>query len=158
MQRITINIDLDENELLEKEVEEAIKGHARKIVREAIDGAIREEIARVADNIAKEAFSPPRWNGHPETGGKYYQMVYNTVKEAIQENGIEIHDIIERLLEEKSDLHIDYVIEQKMSKAEISIADKVTEKCRNEIGKIKNDMLIEIISKLALPPNTSENT
>lgn len=44
MHRITLNIDLDANDLLEKEVVEAIKTETKRLTREQIDKIINESI------------------------------------------------------------------------------------------------------------------
>lgn len=44
MHRITLNIDLDANDLLEKEVVEAIKAETKRLTRERIDKIINESI------------------------------------------------------------------------------------------------------------------
>lgn len=46
MKRVTLEIDLKENEIFEKEVEEAIRAKTREIVRNEYEGIIQEEASK----------------------------------------------------------------------------------------------------------------
>lgn len=46
MKRVTLEIDLKENEIFEKEVEEAIRAKTREIVRNEYEGIVQEEASK----------------------------------------------------------------------------------------------------------------
>lgn len=61
MHRITLNIDLDANDLLEKEVVEAIKAETKRLTRERIDKIINESIDDVITTRTRH-WDNPDWS------------------------------------------------------------------------------------------------
>lgn len=49
MKRIALQLDLKENEVLEAEILEAVRGYAKQVAREEFDHAIRHEVDRLVD-------------------------------------------------------------------------------------------------------------
>lgn len=57
MNRITINVDLNENEIIEAEVIKALKGYARKVARETLMETIDSEAKRVVSAALSNEYS-----------------------------------------------------------------------------------------------------
>ena len=57
MRRITINVDLNENEILQEEVVEALKGYARMVARETLMASIDAEAKRVVSAALTNEYS-----------------------------------------------------------------------------------------------------
>lgn len=57
MRRITINVDLNENEILQEEVVEALKGYARRVARETLMASIDAEAKRVVSAALTNEYS-----------------------------------------------------------------------------------------------------
>lgn len=57
MKRVTLNIDLEDNELFEREVTKAVRDYAKQIAREVVEQTVSEEIERIAENSLKNRFS-----------------------------------------------------------------------------------------------------
>ena len=54
MKRIQIQVDIEDNEIFEKSVQEAIKAQARQIARDVIEQEIRQEIERIVSSKISE--------------------------------------------------------------------------------------------------------
>lgn len=50
MKRLTINVDLEDNEVFDKEVKEIIIAQSKQIARESVENELRKEIERLVKN------------------------------------------------------------------------------------------------------------
>ncbi len=57
MKRITLNIDLEDNELFAQEVAKAVRDYAKQIAREVVEQTVSVEIERIAENSLKNRLS-----------------------------------------------------------------------------------------------------
>lgn len=62
MKEIKLSVSLDDNELFDSEVINALKGQARQIARETLDQEMTKEIGRIVDTRVKELINNPVWN------------------------------------------------------------------------------------------------
>lgn len=53
MKRVTLNIDLEDNELFEHEVTKAVRDYAKQIARESVESVVSAEITRIVENNLK---------------------------------------------------------------------------------------------------------
>lgn len=74
MKRINLSVDLENNEVFEQEIKEAIRAQVRNIVREEGAALVRHE----AENEARRLFGK-------ELQSRYFSTVRNLVKDAISE-------------------------------------------------------------------------
>lgn len=63
MSRITINVDLETNEVFEKETIEAIRAEARKIAREQFSAVLEEEVSRLIGRRLETYSRSNKWDG-----------------------------------------------------------------------------------------------
>lgn len=82
MKKVSITVDLDDNELFEEEVMKAIRGYARQEARSAVAKEITSEIQRIVDRAIKDSLSST-W-GY-QYSGSLYKKVYDTASELIKE-------------------------------------------------------------------------
>lgn len=57
MKRITLNIDLEDNELFEQEITKAVRNYAKQIARESVESVVSAEINRIVEDKLKYGLS-----------------------------------------------------------------------------------------------------
>lgn len=92
-------IEVDENEVLDDQILEAIKGSARKIARESVEKELRDEIKRMIDGYANDKYSPFSTT-----------KLQNKVKYELEEHIREVSDEITRIDKETVDARIKSVL------------------------------------------------
>lgn len=129
MKRVMISVDLEDNEVLEKAVKEAVRDSAKQIAREQIDNVLKAEVIRVVTKQVQDIQSSG-WGRCSRLESMAKDEVNRIVKEAIGE--VEIpKDAVEMSLKE-----ILSTVERKVDRI---IADKVTHlKIEDYIAKKSN--------------------
>lgn len=117
--RLTLNVDLNENDLFEEKVLEAVKSEARKIAREVVSKEISSEISRIVSRWVKDGSS----YGYV---GKLEKHMRETVDKEVKKalDGIKIDDdLVEQRVESvlgNVDSRIDYIIGSRLTRSGIT--------------------------------------
>ena len=125
MKRVSLNIDLDDNEIFDKEVTNIIKGKIREIVRNDIQDLVKKE---AADEIER-LFNGNSWDYR----NKLSNIVKDTVREEIKSviNHTDVHYIANKAVEE----HSDYII--------ATTTTQVEKKCNQVLERTVNERVKE---------------
>ncbi|AIF72015.1 hypothetical protein LD11_gp139 [Bacillus phage Riley] len=100
MKKVSINLTLEDNELFEKSIKDALISQAKQISREEIDKALTYEINRVATARVNELKNGGYWN-YTQT-----EITKNIAKRLEKEITID-RDALTALLEEKVNKYLD---------------------------------------------------
>lgn len=147
MNKITINLDLEANELLEKEVEEALRGYARKIAREVMQDEIQKEMSRLMNLALMEGLKPPVYSGHPESAGRLYGQMYNAVSMAIKDGAINVTEIVESVLGKQTEYNIDYIVDRKVRAVSEQIQKSLTDSFYTAFSEANAKALMNIVAQ-----------
>lgn len=136
MQRINISVDMENNEILSKEIEKAIAGTVKAKTREFFNKELEEEVKRLADNTLK------KWNerGYYSKETPIEKEVKNRIdagiKEMLGEITVSRRDIDDRIEEKMKDIasNIDYEVGLRVEK--LAIKDYVKEVAVSAVRKL----------------------
>lgn len=132
MKRLTLNIDLKENEVFEKEVVEIIKAKAREIARNhqvcIIEEAVSTEIRRLFSN---------------DCYGTYRNQLKKIVEGCIhtQIRNFLSHEDIDKIAKEEFARQMDFIISRTTSEAEEKCISVFNKTISDEVTKKVNDIL-----------------
>ena len=127
MKRINLSVDLDENEIFEKEVQKAIRAKTREVVRNTYQDVIKEEaeaeVRRIFDN---------------ELGSWYRKKLRDVIKAAAYEQisecvkNLDIKQIVDEAVKEETERWIaEYrVVEKCDARLNTRIKERVEEKLK----------------------------
>ena len=126
MQRINISVDMDDNKILLKEIENAIEGAVKAKTREFFHENIESEIKRVSV-VEFERLNKRRWDGGTLIESKVKDLLDEKITEAIGGITISSKDVNERIEEKMKDIagSIDYAVGLRVEK--LAIKDYVKE-------------------------------
>lgn len=136
MQRINISVDMENNEILSKEIEKAIKGAVKAKTREFFNEELEEEVKRLADNTLK------KWNERGYCSKKtpiekeVKSRIDAGIKEMLGEITVSRRDIDDRIEEKMKDIasSIDYAVGVRVEK--LAIKDYVKEVVVSAVRKL----------------------
>lgn len=132
MKRLTLNVDLEENEIFEKEVIEIIRAKAREIARNhqvcIIEEAVSAEIRRLFSN---DCYGTYRSQLKKIVEG----CIYTQVREFLS------HEDINKIAEEELTKQMDFIISRTTSEAEEKCVSVLNKTISNEVMKKMNDIL-----------------
>ena len=146
MNRITMNIDLENNELLLEEVKKSLEADARRIAREALQQVIQNETARIIAiaitddrsllkrKIKEDAQKCIR--EELERMGFYAFSVRGVIEERMKTYGDNAVRQILAKLEEKIDNEIEENVEQRMETKLMQVLVKVVSAAQAEGGSV----------------------
>ena len=140
MHRITLNIDLDANDLLEKEVVEAIKAETKRLTRERIDKIINESI----DGVIRERtrhWDNPDWR----TRNQLEEMVDGAAMRALKKYDFRIDK--SKIISEIDDRlkAVDNLAKMKLSYMDKQIEEAIERKVREYLNDYCFDKTVERI-------------
>lgn len=102
MKRLTLEIDLSENEIFDEEVTKAIRAKVREAVRNArsedIDNEVQQEVERLFDNGS--------WDYRGKLKNIVKSAVYSAIEQSVKD--LDIKEIIETSVIEKMDDYMSY--------------------------------------------------
>jgi hypothetical protein len=102
MKRLTLEIDLSENEIFDEEVTKAIRAKVREAVRNArnedIDNEVQQEVERLFDNGS--------WDYKRKLKNIVKSAVYSAIEQAVKD--LDIKEIVETSVAEKMDDYMSY--------------------------------------------------
>ena len=138
MHRITLNIDLDANDLLEKEIVEAIKAETKRLTRERIDKIINESI----DGVIRERtrhWDNPDWR----TRNQLEKMVDDAAMRALKKYdlGIDKSKIISEIDDKLK--AVDNLAKMKLSYMDKQIEEAIERKVRDYLNDYCFDKAVE---------------
>lgn len=114
MKRLTLEIDLSENEIFDEEVTKAVRAKARETVRNVCNEDIYKEARREVERL----FNGELWGYKGKLNNIVKSAVYSAIEEAVK--NLDLKGIIEQAVEDKMDLY--------MSRY------KVTERCEEALN------------------------
>lgn len=144
MKRVMISVDLDDNEVLEKEIQKAVRDTAKQIAREEINKVLKEEIERVTEKLVKDIKSSG-WGRCSRLETMAKDEVNRIVKETIGEVEIPKDAVAKRLDEilSRTEQKVDRLIADRVEHE--TIEDYIEEKVRQEVKAKVPDALLDII-------------
>lgn len=102
MKRLTLEIDLSENEIFDEEVTKAIRAKVREAVRNArnedIDNEVQQEVERLFDGVS--------WDYRGKLKNIVKSAVYSAIEQSVKD--LDIKEIIETSVTEKMDDYMSY--------------------------------------------------
>ena len=108
MKRLTLQIDLNENEVFEKEVENAIKAKARELTRNKHSKMIEEEV----QNEVKRLVDGNTWGYRDKLKSMVREITREEMKKVISD--VEVESIAKKCVEDR----IDYIVSSTTSEVE----------------------------------------
>lgn len=144
MKRVMVSVDLSENEVLEKEVQEAVRATARQFSREEFDKCLREEMRRIAkrevENLEYHRYSK---NSRIDTMAR--DEVVAAVNKAIGDITIPQTAVKERieLVMDRIEEKIDFIVAEQLKA--VSVEDYILGKVRQEVKSKVPDALLDMI-------------
>ena len=102
MKRLTLEIDLSENEIFDEEVTKAVRAKVREAVRNArsddIDNEVKQEVERLFDSGL--------WDYKGKLKNIVKSAVYSAIEQAVRD--LDIKEIVETSVAEKMDDYMSY--------------------------------------------------
>lgn len=102
MKRLTLEIDLSENEIFDEEVTKAVRAKVREAVRNArsedIDNEVQQEVERLFDSGS--------WDYKGKLKNIVKSAVYSAIEQAVRD--LDIKEIVETSVAEKMDDYMSY--------------------------------------------------
>ena len=98
MKRLTLEIDLSENEIFDEEVTKAVRAKARETVRNVCNEDIYKEARREVERL----FNGELWGYKGKLNNIVKSAVYSAIEEAVK--NLDLKGIIEQAVEDKMDL------------------------------------------------------
>lgn len=117
MKRVVINVDLDDNEIFQQAVKEAMDGYIKQLTRERFHEVVEEELERMIKNACEELNHPNFWQRQ-----EIQSQIRSRVNEFMVDAGIYKKELFERASAIMSKAKTD--AEQKLSDV-ISATEKV---------------------------------
>ncbi|MBQ9739926.1 MAG: hypothetical protein IJV91_03200 [Kiritimatiellae bacterium] len=117
MSRVTINVDLDTNEVFSAEMQKAIESEVRKITREQVSAVLEDEIKRLIRARLNEYEKASQWS---QVQQKFNAAVDAQVQLQLKETKLtrpEIEAMVEKHLR-----HIDVVAQKKLDGIDATIS------------------------------------
>lgn len=136
MQRINISVDMENNEILSKEIEKAIKGAVKAKTREFFNEELEEEVKRIADNTLKKWNERGYYSKETPIEKEVKSRIDAGIKEMLGEITVSRRDIDDRIEEKIKDIgsSIDYAVGVRVEK--LAIKDYVKEVVVSAVRKL----------------------
>lgn len=138
MNRITINIDLENNELLEGEVKKSLEADARRIAREALQEVVRNEAARIITIALRDDRSMLM--------RKIKQDTERSIREELEQMGFYAFSV-RGVIEERMKTYGDNAVRQILAKLEEKIDKEVEEKVEQRMETKIVQVLVNVLSE-----------
>lgn len=121
MKRINLKIDLDENSMFDKEIEDAIKAKVREVTRQEIATVIAEESKKEVERLIL---------GNTHITNEMQQIINSNIHYTIRDA---VHDVeratdINAMAQQEMEKHIAAIISNLDEKCEKAVEDAVTAK------------------------------
>lgn len=157
MQRLNIQVDLENNEILEKEIQDAIAGVVKAKTREAFHAEIESEIKRIAVAEFERLNKKGGYYGDKDSliEKKVKELIDQEIIKALGEITVSQSDIQQRIDEKIKNVaaSIDYAVSRRVERLDIKnyikdeVADSVRRLYPQEILKLIEQKEIEDLKK-----------
>lgn len=132
MKRLTLEIDLSENEIFDEEVTKAVRAKVREAVRNArsedIGNEVQQEVERLFDNGS--------WDYKRKLKNIVKSAVYSAIEQAVKD--LDIKEIVETSVAEKMDDYMSYYkVRERCEEALNAKVQGVVEKKIKELLNLK---------------------
>ena len=102
MKRLTLEIDLSENEIFDEEVTKAVRAKAREVVRNVCNEDVDKEARREVERL----FNGELWGYKGRLNNIVKSAVYSAIEQAVKD--LDIKEIVETSVAEKMDDYMSY--------------------------------------------------
>ena len=92
MKRINIQVDLDDNEIFEKNVKQAITDYIKQVTREQFDEVFQAELERLTNSAVQNIINNPSWWQREEIRRK----ISATANEFMKEAGVYKEELLDK--------------------------------------------------------------
>lgn len=145
MKRITINVDLEDNEILQQTVREAIDGYIKQLTRECFHEVVEAELERLVKRECEQINNPGFWQRQ-----EIKSQIQKKVNAFMAEAGVYKEELMDRATAIIS--RIKTTADQKLSEALDTaniiiggIDDRVDREIRKRVDIAMNDKLTKVI-------------
>lgn len=121
MQRINISVDVENNEILSKEIEKAIEGAVKAKTREFFHEKLEDEVKRLAENTLKKWNEKGYYSKETPIEKEVKKRIDVGIMQMVGEIKVSRQDINDRIEEKMKDIasSIDYAVGLRVEKLEI---------------------------------------
>ena len=130
MKRLTLQIDLNENEVFDKEVENAIKAKARELARnehsKLIEEEVRNEVMRLCDGNA--------WGYRDKLKSLVRELTRDEMKKVISD--LDIETIAKNCVESRVDYIVSSTTREVEQKCQKALENAISEAVQNKLSVI----------------------
>lgn len=97
MKRINLSVEVEDNEVLEESIKQALLGQARQIAREALEVELTSEIERITNSKINEVKQSQYWNS---IATRITDIIIKRFGKDLTLNNQEINEMLENKVEE----------------------------------------------------------
>lgn len=130
MKRLNLQIDLNENEVFEKEVEEAIRAKARELARnehsKLIEEEVRNEVKRLCDGNS--------WGYRDKLKSLVRELTRDEMKKVISD--LDIETIAKNCVESRIDYIVSATTREVEQKCQKALENAISEAVQNKLSAI----------------------
>lgn len=144
MQRITLNLDIANNKILDKELQKVIEGAAKAKARETVQDTIVKEIDRCIEKSVERWTEKP-WGGAALINRRVDEKVDAAIKAAIGEITVSRQDIVKRINEKMGEIGAIIEAEAAKSVSRETIEDYIGDIVREEVRKGMSDKILDLL-------------
>jgi hypothetical protein len=134
MKELKLSIKIEDNEMFEDTVREALRGEARKIAREEFGNIIEKEIKRIAESTVKNSTN-------------WYSDIHGKVKESVTSEMRS--ELTKAFNEEDIPTFIKDNVEKRLDEifAQMSLPTRIASLSEEQLKKLLSDIVMESLSK-----------
>ena len=130
MKRLNLQIDLNENEVFEKEVEEAIRAKARELARNEHSKLIEEEVR----NEAKRLCDGNSWGYRDKLKSLVRELTRDEMKKVISD--LDIETIAKNCVESRIDYIVSSTTREVEQKCQKALENAISKAVQNKLSAI----------------------
>ena len=143
MKRVTLTVDLENNELFEEEMRAAVRGYAREIARSELDKSINAEIERIVAITIDGKLDPPRY-GSVHYAGDLYKKIHKAATAAVESlEGEAVLGVVRAAVADKASADYDKAVDEKVASSVGAIQEGII----SEVRKLMASELLKIITE-----------
>lgn len=153
MKKVALTVDLDNNELFENEMRNAVRGYAKEIARSELDKSINEEIHRIVNDTINKKLKPPQY-GQITYAGDLYKRIYAAASSAIESLAhSDVQNIINTSIASKASDDYDQLVNEKIAAALSAAKEDII----SEVRTLMKSEILKILIEGKNPALTTEN-
>ena len=153
MKRINLSVDLENNEIFDESLRNAVRDYAKQVAREEFERVVSSEISRIAESTAKSYVSSP----YGVISQRFNKEVRDAVDKAILHPSFaraEIRTQLNNRLDFAESLCRDLLtrLENSVNEAIASSREQIAHQTNAAVEKAANDAVANILVKLSSNP------